>query len=174
MTIILKQIFSLLKLLNSDKGANSLAAGVVCGMFLGFTPSLSPQTLIIFFLIFFLRIQIAMALLSATLFKLAAFPLDPLFHSLGAWALELESLRNFYTTLYNTPLAPLTRFNNTIIMGSALIAVILSIPVFLCSRWLISKYRDKIVARYQNSKFWLGFKTTRFYQWYMKYEELHG
>ena len=41
MTILLKQVFAFLKLLNSDKGSNQISAGIACGMILGFTPAFS-------------------------------------------------------------------------------------------------------------------------------------
>ena len=53
MTLILKQIFALFKVLNSDKGENQIAAGIACGLILGFAPGFSPQTLLVIFILFF-------------------------------------------------------------------------------------------------------------------------
>jgi uncharacterized protein (TIGR03546 family) len=78
MGLILKQIFAFLKLLNSDTGTISLAAGMTCGFILGMTPVLSLHSLIVFLILFFFRIQIGAALVTAFFFKFAAFLLDPL------------------------------------------------------------------------------------------------
>lgn len=53
MTLLLKQIFAFLKLLNSDTGTRELALGLSLGMVLGFSPFLSLQTFVVIFLCFF-------------------------------------------------------------------------------------------------------------------------
>jgi len=171
MGLILKQIFSFLKLLNSDTGNISLASGVTCGFILGMTPSLSLQTLLIVFLLFTFRIQIGAALVSAFFFKFIAFLLDPAFHAVGSQVLEMKSLQEFFTTLYNMPIIPYTRFNNTIVMGSAVVTFILSPIIFILSQYLIIKYRETVVARFKETKMWKAIQATKFYQWYYQYDQ---
>ena len=171
MGLILKQLFSFIKLLNSDTGNISLAMGMTCGFILGMTPALSLHSLIIFLILFFFRIQIGAALITAFFFKFVAFILDPAFHSVGSKVLEMESLQGFYTTLYNMPLVPFTRFNNSIVMGSAVITFALSPIVFLLSQYFIVKYRVTVLARFKQTKAWKAVEATKFYQWYYKYDQ---
>ncbi len=174
MTLLLKQLFNFLKLLNSENGTNQIAAGVVCGMFLGFTPAFSLQTLAVIFVLFFFRIQIGAATIAAVFFKLFAFALDPVFDQVGSGVLEADAFHSVFTTLYNLPIIPMTRFNNSIVMGSGLVALILAPFVFLGSRVLIALYREKVVARFKKTLFWKGFTATSIYNWYVKYESLRG
>ena len=174
MTIILKQIFGLIKLLNSETGTNQIAWGVAAGLVLGLSPALSLQTLFIFLLILFFRIQAGAAFLAAFFFKFVAYLLDPLFADVGAGVLEMPSLHALFTTLYNLPLVPLTRFNNSIVMGSGVAAIILMPVVFVITRILIGKYREQIVKRYQETKMWKAVKATSFYKWYVSYDEMFG
>ncbi len=171
MGLLLKQIFAFIKLLNSDTGTISLAAGMTCGFILGMTPVLSLHSLIIFLILFFFRIQIGAALLAAFFFKFVAFLLDPLFDVVGRKVLEMGSLEPFFTKLYNMPLIPFTRFNNSIVMGSAVITFALSPIVFIISQRLIIKYRETVLARFKTTKFWKAVEATKFYQWYYKYEQ---
>jgi uncharacterized protein (TIGR03546 family) len=171
MGLILKQIFAFIKLLNSDTGTISLAAGMTCGFILGMTPSLSLHSLIIFLILFFFRIQIGAALLTAFFFKFIAYILDPAFHAIGSRVLEIESLQGFYTNLYNMPIIPFTRFNNSIVMGSAVVTFALSPLVFILSRLFIIKYRVVVVARFKETKIWKAIEATKFYQWYYKYDQ---
>ena len=171
MGLILKQLFAFIKLLNSDTGTISLAMGMTCGFILGMTPTLSLHSLLIFLVLFFFRIQIGAALLAAFFFKFVAFLLDPAFDAVGSKVLDIESLQAFYTTLYNMPIIPFTRFNNTIVMGSAVITFALSPLVFILSRFLIVKYRQTILARFKESKAWKAVEATKFYQWYYKYDQ---
>ena len=174
MTLILKQIFGFLKLLNSDTGTNQLSAGVAVGVILGFSPFLSLQTFLILFCLFFFRIQIGAAFLSAFFFSFLAFLIDPIANSLGIAVLEKESLRPIFTELYNLPLVPMTRFYNSIVMGSAILGFILAPLCFLSARILIQKYRETILARFQHTKFWKLVKATALYQWYVKYDQIFG
>ena len=174
MTLLLKQIFAFFKLLNSETGTNQLAAGLACGLILGFSPVLSLQAFVVLFLIFFFRIQMGAAFLSAFFFKFVAFLFDPVADILGRAVLEAPSLRPLFVTMYNMPLVPLTRFNNSIIMGSGLVGLILVIPAFFIFKTLVIKYRQTVVARFKGTKIWKAFAATKFYNWYNKYTELYG
>jgi len=172
--LLLKQIFSFFHLLNSETGTNQLAAGLACGLILGFSPFLSIQTLVLLILIFFFRIQIGAAFVSAFFFKFVAFLIDPIADQLGRSILEASGLRPLFVEMYNMPLVPLTRFNNSIVMGSAAIGVILVIPAFFVFKSLILKYRATVVARFKGTKIWKAFVATKFYGLYNKYTELYG
>lgn len=173
MGLILKQLFSFIKLLNSDTGNISLAMGMTCGFILGMTPVLSLHSLLIFLFLFFFRIQIGAALVMAFFFKFVAFLLDPLFHVVGSQVLQMESLSGIFTQLYNMPIIPYTRFNNSIVMGSAVITFVLSPFVFILSQKMIIKYRETVLAKMKQTKFWKAVEATKFYQWYYKYDQYH-
>lgn len=174
MTLLLKQLFNFFKLLNSDSGLNQLSLGLACGVILGFAPILSLQSLLVIALCFFFRIQLGAAFLSAFFFKFVAYLIDPMADTLGRTLLESEALRPLYLQLFNMPLVPLTRFNNSIVMGSAVISIILVIPLFYLFRFLVQKYREKIVSRYKESKIWKAWIGTSFYKIYSKYNDLYG
>lgn len=171
MGLILKQIFAFIRLLNSDTGNISLAMGMTCGFILGMTPVLSLHSLVIFLILFLFRIQIGAAFLMAFFFKFTAFLLDPAFHFVGSKVLEMQSLQGLFTQLYNMPLIPYTRFNNSVVMGSAVITFSLAPLVFILGQYLITKYREEVVARFKDTKFWKAVQATKFYQWYYKYEQ---
>jgi uncharacterized protein (TIGR03546 family) len=174
MTLLLKQLFNFFKLLNSDKGTNQIAAGIAVGFILGMTPFFSLQSILIFVLMFIFRIQIGAATLSAFFFAFAAWALDDVFHFVGHRILELEGLKGIFTTLYNMPIVPYTRFNNSVVMGSGVVAITLSPLVFILGKKLVIKYRESVVERFKQTKIWHAFKATSFYKWYSTYENLYG
>lgn len=173
MGFMLKQLFAFIKLLNSDTGTNQIAAGITTGLFWGFSPLLSLQGLALLVIVFFFRIQIGAALIFALLFSLIAWIIDPVAHELGAWALEVPKLQPVYTELYNMPLVPMTRFNNTVVMGSFFIALFLSPLVFALSRIFVLKYRELVLERFKNSKAFKALKASSLYNLYLKYSELY-
>lgn len=173
MTLLLKQIFAFLQLLNSETGTNQLAAGLSLGLILGFSPFLSIQTVFVLLLVFFFRIQLGAAFLSAFFFKFVAYIIDPLADQLGRISLEMPALRPLYVELYNMPLVPMTRFNNSIVMGSFVIAIILVVPAFFFFRWSILKYREQVVHKFKQTKIWKLFTATKFYSLYCTYAKLY-
>lgn len=173
MTILLKQIFGLLKLLNSDKGTNQIAAGFAVGFILGMSPFLSLQGLLVFILMLFFRIQLGAAFLSAFFFSFIAWVFDPVFHSLGGALLSSESLKSLWTLLYTAPVIPFTRFNNSVILGAGVFAILLSPLIFFGSKILIEKYREKVVEKFKDTKFWKVVKSTALFKWYASYDKLY-
>ncbi len=174
MTVILKQIFQLLKLLNSETGTHQIAWGVALGFVLGMTPVFSLQTVLVILLLLFLRVQIGAALLAAFGFKFIAYLLDPVFHEVGHAVLSNAGLKPTFTTLYNMPIVPWTRFYNTIVMGSGVLSLALTPVVFFASLFLIKKYRKNVYEKIRHSKIMKAIKATGFYKLYMKYEEFYG
>ena len=174
MTLLFKQLFAFLKLLNSETGHNQIAAGIAAGFILGMTPMLSLQSLLVFLCIFFFRIQAGAAFLAAFFFAFAGWLLDPAFHAVGSAVLEAEGLQGLFTAMYNMPLVPLTRFNNSIVMGSAVVTILLSPVVFFLARAIILKYRATILARIKETKFWKAVQATSLYKWYYTYDNLYG
>ncbi len=174
MTLLLKQLFAFLKLINSDTGENQIAAGIACGMILGFAPTFSLQTILVFILLFFFRIQIGAALLAAFFFKFPAYIFDPVFHRIGKAILEMPSLEGLFTTLYNLPIIPFTKFYNTVVMGAGVTSIVLFPFAFVFSKKLLMKYRVSVVAKFKQTKFWKAVQATSFYKWYATYDSLYG
>lgn len=174
MTLLLKQIFAFFKMLNSETGTNQLAAGLALGLVMGFSPFLSIQTFFLFLLVFIFRIQMGATFIAAFFFKFAAFLLDPVTDIVGRKVLETESLRPLFVSMYNMPLVPLTRFNNSIVMGSAVVGFALAIPAFFVFKALVIKYRSTVVARFKQTKMWKAWTGTTLFKWYTTYDNLYG
>lgn len=174
MTVLLKQIFGFLKLLNSDKGENQIAVGIACGLILGFAPSFSLQTLIVIVVLFFFRIQVGAAMIAMFFFAIIAWVFDPIFDSIGRVALEVSILKSLYTSMYNMPIIPFTKFNNSVVMGSLVLSFILAPLVFIVSKVMIIKYRKEVFEKFKETKFFKAVKATGFYKWYAKYDSLYN
>ncbi len=171
MSLILKQLFQFIKLLNSETGTNQISAGVAAGFILGMTPSFSLQSILLILFLLVFRIQIAAALLAAFFFAFPAYLLDPVFHIVGEMVLTASSLQGFFTSLYNMPIIPFTRFNNTVVMGSGVVAFALSPFIYFFAKFMVSKYRVVFLARLKQTKAWKAMQATSLYKWYYKYEQ---
>jgi len=116
MFAIVKLIQSLLGALHSEGTPGQLAAGIALGSIMGLTPLVNLHNAVVFALILLLNVSFAGGMLGWAVFVPVGFVLDPLFDWIGHQLLFAESLRSLWTTLYNTPVVPLTNFNSTIVL----------------------------------------------------------
>ena len=105
-------------------------------------PRFGLLSALIVFLAVVLRINLASLLLGWGLFKVVAFPLDPVLHGLGCLMLvRLTGLEPLWTWLYNAPLAPFFRLNNTVVLGGLFTGLVLLAPNVMVFSWLVRRYR---------------------------------
>ena len=166
MFAILKLIQSLLGALHSEGTPGQLALGIALGSIMGLTPIANIHNAIVFALIVLLNVSFAGGMLGWALFVPFGFLLDPLFDWLGHQLLFAESLRGMWTSLYNTPIIPLTNFNNTVVLGSLVFALLLFIPLFLATRWAVTRYRATIGERVRQSRWYRAVTASKVYNVY--------
>ena len=130
MLALLKLIQSIIKTLHSEGTPGQVAAGMALGAALGLTPLLNVHNLLVFSLIVMLNVSFGGGMLGWALFVPLGFLLDPVFHAIGLGLLQAPSLRDLWTSMYNTPLVPYTNFNNTIVLGSVVGWLALAVPIF--------------------------------------------
>ena len=166
MFALLKLIQSIIKTLHSDGTPGQVAVGMALGAVLGLTPLMNVHNLIVFSLIVLLNVSFGGAILGWALFVPLGFLLDPLFHSIGLQLLEAPSLRELWTSWYNTPLVPYTNFNNTVVLGSVVGWLVLTVPIYFAARWGVARYRATIGARVQQSKIYQAITASKAYNVY--------
>lgn len=163
----------LVKILRSAASPNQIAAGFVIGMVIGLTPFWTLHNMILIVILIIININIGTAIYSFILFSAFAFLVDPLFHHLGYFLLvDMESLKNLWTFLNNTPLVALSRYNNTVVLGSLVAALILAIPMFFLAKTGVIYYRENIDKKMQKWKIVQAVKGSKIYSFYEKIRNL--
>ena len=146
--IWLKILSNFIKAFRSGESPGQIAGGFGVGFMIGIMPFFTLQGLILFILLMLLNINIAAGTVAILLASLFAFLVDPVFHSLGYFVLTgIPFLQGFWETLNNIPVAPLSRFNNTVVMGSFISGLALFIPVFFGMKKLVDAYRSGLEER---------------------------
>ncbi len=148
LTIIAK----LLKILNSETRPSQISLGFCFAMVAGFTPLLSLHNVIVLLLILLIRVNLSAFILGLGFFSGLAFALDPIFHKFGLLLLTASPLEGLWTTLYNIPLFRLANFNNSILMGSLVISLLLFDVLLILLNVLITKYRENVLEWIQKTK----------------------
>jgi len=168
----LQFIGKLVKILHSAATPGQIAGGFILGMIMGLTPFWSLHNLVIILILILLNVNIAMAIFGFLVCSMFAYLLDPLFHSIGYFLLvDLTFMEGIYTTFYGIPVIALSRFNNTVIMGSLASSLILLIPVFMLVKRGVIHYRESVMVRMEKWKIVKAVKGSKVYSWYSKYAE---
>jgi uncharacterized protein (TIGR03546 family) len=167
---LVKNFFQILR---SGQTPAQIAGGFALGAIVGLMPVFTLQGLALWLVIFLLNVNLTAVFLSATIFTLIAYLFDPIFHALGYFFLvDVSVLRSLWTSLYNAPLAPLTRFNNTIVLGSLLAAVVFFLPIYFAAKRFVIAYRAHIGARVERWKIVQIISKSAPVQWYNKIKDL--
>ena len=167
MLTLLKLLQSLIKTLHSDGTPGQVAAGIALGAALGLTPLINVHNLVIVALILVLNVSVGGALLGWALFAPFGFLLDPLFDRVGRQLLlETPSLQPVWTSWFNAPVVPYTNFNNSIVLGSVIVWLMLSLPIFFAARYAVSRYRATVGERVRRSRFYNAITASKAYNVY--------
>ncbi|MDY0162650.1 TIGR03546 family protein [Desulfobotulus sp.] len=163
---MIQVIASFLKVLNSESDPGQISLALCLSMVAGFAPFFSLSTLFMLLLGLCLRVNLSAFSLGWGLFALLAFFLDPLFHHVGWLLLNLPDLEGFWTRLYNLPAMRMTRFYNSVVMGSFVISLILFVPLFVFQWVMIRKYRTHFMSWIQKTRIAQILKGTKIYAAY--------
>lgn len=126
----IRLIKDLLLALHGGTEPRHLAAGFALGAALGLVPKGNLFAASFFLLFFLFNVDKGMAFLSAALFTGVGYAIDPAAHAVGWALLKAGALQGLWTALYDLPLVPLTRFNNTVVLGNLVIGLALYAPLY--------------------------------------------
>ena len=126
---MIRYFLKLFKALHSDTEPWQLTLAAGFGMVMGLTPFFGIHSWILLALVLLLRVNIAMFVLGWAVFGGIAYMLDPTFSAIGASVLESPALKGLWTTLYNSAFWRSTRFNDTVMMGSTIVALAAFVPL---------------------------------------------
>lgn len=173
MLIIMRSLVRLIDLLNSEKSPAQLVAGILFGAALGLSPFFTLHNLVLFLIVALFRVNLSMFFLSAAVFKLVGWVLDPAMDALGyALLVNFKAARPLWVYLSSSPIWPYFRFNNTIVIGSLALALLLSPFLIFFSLQGIRTYRTKWRAQIRESRTVKWLKATKFFALYEKVQGL--
>ncbi len=163
----LQFISKFIKVMRAGASPAQIAGGFGLGLLIGLMPFMTLQSVIIFCITFLINVNLSAATFAIFVASFGAFLLDPIFHSLGFYVLTgIPALQGAWTALYNMPVAPLTRFNNTVVMGSFLSGLLLFVPAFYGMKKLIVAYRSGLEEKIKKWKVVQAITGSKLWQWY--------
>ncbi len=171
---MIKAIAKFLKILNSETDPTQISLAFCFAMIAGLSPLLSLHNLFVVLLVLVLRVNLSAFLLGFVVFSGIAYLLDPVFHQVGLTLLNAPALNGLWTGLYDQALWRIARFNNTLVMGSLVLALALFLPLLLLSNRLIRQYRARFLNWVLKSKLMQAFRATKLYEAYETLSQFGG
>ena len=169
LVFIMKFIGGILKELNSQTNPKQIGVGAALGAIIGLTPFWCLHNLVIFAIIMLVNVSSGAAAVFTIIFSFVAFAFDPLANAIGYWLLvDVNALQPFWAKIYNMPFIPFTKFNNTLVLGSLVISLILFYPVYRLTIYGVNEYRRTLKDKISKIKFFQILRATKFVQWYMQ------
>lgn len=163
----LRMLKDLLISLQGGKDPRHLAAGFALGAALGLVPKGNLMAAVFFLLFFALRVDKTMAMISASIFTGFGYAADGLAHRLGWALLKAPALKGLWTALYDLPIVPLTRFNNTVVLGNLVLGLILFVPLYLAFLKALEFYDSNLRGYIESLPL---VKAVKGWSWYDKYQ----
>jgi len=147
--------YRLLKKLRLAIAANRepilISRGVALGFVLGMIPSGNLTSLLILVVIFCLRLNHAVAALTAVATSWCVPLLDPATHWIGLQILSDPPLADLFASAWNYPFVAWTNLNNTVVLGSVVLAITFYLPVERTSHSIIQNLTKAASNRDQES-----------------------
>jgi uncharacterized protein (TIGR03546 family) len=159
---MIQAIAKLIVALNGNIKKSQLAAGFAWGILLALVPLGNFFWIVLFVVSFFFKHNHASKVLLMTVLKLFSPLIAPLIDLLGWEILHINALQPLFTTLYNMPFVPFTRFYNTLVAGGLAGGIILWLPVFFLFMALIPLYRNAVVPKIKKIKIFTVIAKTPF------------
>ena len=169
LVFIMKFIGGILKELNSKTNPKEIGVGAAFGAIIGLTPFWCLHNLVIVAIMMFINVSSGAAVVFTVIFSFVAFAFDPLANAVGYWLLvDVNALQPFWAKIYNMPFIPLSKFNNTLVLGSLVISLILFYPIYRLTIYGVNEYRARLKTKIEKIKFFQILKATKFVQWYLQ------
>jgi uncharacterized protein (TIGR03546 family) len=166
----LKHVRKFISVLNSNASPAQISWGIALGAVVGIMPFNILLSLFLILCILLVNVNWSAAMLAIAVFGVISIPLDILSHAIGyALLTRVDPLLPVWTWLYNLPIVPFTRFNNSVMLGSLVLGLILLIPNYLLFKRLIILYRERLQGKLLKTKFFKAVGLSKLYDWYSKF-----
>jgi uncharacterized protein (TIGR03546 family) len=133
-------------LLIGGGSSRAIAFGVAMGMTIGLMPKGNLTAVVISTVVLATQANLAAAGVATALFTWAALWTDPLAHRLGSAILAQPLCQTSLARLYQWPLVPWTALNNTVVLGSLVLSLVLFYPAYHLT-WLLFHHYQAAIAR---------------------------
>jgi uncharacterized protein (TIGR03546 family) len=124
-----------------------VAGGFTLGAIIGWLPADNLIVLLLCLLLCSVRLSKPAGALGALIFVWIGAFADPLADAIGSRLLHIETLQGFYAWLYDLPLGAWIGYHNTVVLGSLVLAIYFSYPIFWLSYFMTANVQRHLAER---------------------------
>ena len=150
--MVINWIAKLIAGLVANRRPGEVGAGIAFGLLLALLPPGNLLWPVVLVLTLFLKLNLGAELAALGIFRLLVPVADPLLDELGFRILTSPALRATWAALYDVPLLPFTRFNNSLVMGGLVAGLALWVPVFFLARVGVVAFRTHVQPKIAESR----------------------
>jgi uncharacterized protein (TIGR03546 family) len=140
----------LLKPLTAAPAPRQIALGFALGMLVGLVPKGNLIAVALATVLLAANANLGVGAMAVCCFSWIGWLLDPASHAIGAALLFADPLIPFWSWLYHLPLAPWLALNNTVVLGSLMLGLVLAYPVYRAARQLAEWSLPRLHERLRN------------------------
>ena len=129
-----------------------LALGITFGMFVGLIPKDSLFAYSFGLLMLLSTANLLCGAVSGFAFSWIGMAIDAPAHAIGKWVLTNERFEATWAWLYQMPVVPWTRFENTVVTGSMIISFLVAMPLYIVSRYLFERFGAAFKQRISSNR----------------------
>lgn len=148
----LRPLRLLVRALIADNSPQQMALGLALGLMIGLVPKGNLIAISLMLVLSAVRVNLGVGMLTAFCTSWLGILVDPLTDQIGRFLLRHDALQPFWTELYSLPVLPWTKFNNTVVLGSFVLGLILFVPAWRISLPLFRKYTPDYAEQIQRLK----------------------
>lgn len=153
-SLLLQPIRLLVRAFTDQDSPKQIAMGLALGAVIGLVPKGNLLAAVLMMIVCGSRVNLGAATLSAFVFSWVGMLTDPLTHRIGLALLSHDTLTPMWTSFYNAPIIPWTKFNNTVVLGSFVFGVVLLYPLYRALLPMVVRLQPKLQERLR--KWWLA------------------
>ena len=122
----------------SERSPQAIGLAVGLGTCLGLIPKSNLIAVAMLAALFLCRTNLLVGLLTASIISWFSPLLDPVTHVTGHWLLTQPQMQPFFQRVFSLPGVAWTSLNNSVVLGSLLLAMSTFLPIRLAVAWLLS------------------------------------
>ncbi len=149
MIFLLRPLRFITRTLTEETSPRQMAMGVALGMLVGLVLKDNLTAFLCLFILCASRVNLGLGFISTFLFSWIGHLVDPVSHFIGYKLLTAESLNSWWTWFFDHPVVPWTSLNNTVVLGSLIVGLVLLIPVYRSFIPIAQKYSPSVEKRFK-------------------------
>jgi uncharacterized protein (TIGR03546 family) len=151
-SILVRVLRSIVSLFTAAGSPRQIAFGVALGATIGLVPKGNLTAALLAILLLSLRVNLTAGTAAAVLFSWLGVWTDPLAHRIGSAILTHTAVQPVGAYLFDLPFVPWTALNNTVVLGSLVLGLVLFYPVYWLSYVVLENHRDRVAEKLHKYK----------------------